>query len=378
MNRFKVKEIIRTLREKSIALIKKIIPAVQSLFQKTVTAVRNFDVQKCRVSMCDALESMQSNGRVLVITFVSAFLLMVLVCLAVFFITVRAPEKVMVPDVTGKDLTTALLELQVKELYPKIQLRYTNTPDDQGKILNQSPDAGAIVKAGRRVTLTVSRGVVVDHIGGYVGEKIDDVRIKLQSLFTGTSRPLVVLADPVYKADQSEAGTILEQDPPEGTKIAEPVTVHLIVSRGPDNERARVPELTGMSVNDVLMVMSHTKIIFDFTFHAVENNEKIGTVITQQKFDTEFVDNYTHMSADFAFPKKTGSGLLYGIFTDTITEYPYPVRMSLDAVPPEGERYTLVTFSHTGGTVTVPYALQEGTSLILTVVGKEVKHQVVQ
>jgi beta-lactam-binding protein with PASTA domain len=41
--------------------------------------------------------------------------------------------------------------------------------------LEQSPEAGAIVKGYSRVSLVVSRGVVVDTVGNYVGMNIDDL-----------------------------------------------------------------------------------------------------------------------------------------------------------------------------------------------------------
>src|SRR5574344_543448 len=259
--------------------------------KKVINAIRNFDVQKCRVSFINGMEKLQANGKSMVYTILAAFLVMMLVCLAVFFATVRSPEKVMVPDVVGKDLTTALLEMQVKELYPKIQLRYTNNPEDAGKVLNQNPDAGAIVKAGRRITLTISRGVVIDHVEQYVGMNVDDVRLKVQSLFTGSSKPLLILADPVYKADKADAGTILEQDPPEGTRISEPITLQLVVSRGPEYEKAKVPNLVGMNINDIYMAMSHTKVVFDFKSHNASGDEKVGTVTEQETFKEEYVDN---------------------------------------------------------------------------------------
>ena len=43
-----------------------------------------------------------------------------LIGIAVFFVALRGAEQTMVPNVKGKELTTALLELQVKELYPRI------------------------------------------------------------------------------------------------------------------------------------------------------------------------------------------------------------------------------------------------------------------
>jgi len=81
-----------------------------------------------------------------------------IIAVSVFFYAVHGEEQTMVPDVTGKELTEALLELQVKELYPRLQLRYSQTSRDKGFILEQEPKPGTIVKAGRRIRLIVSRG----------------------------------------------------------------------------------------------------------------------------------------------------------------------------------------------------------------------------
>jgi len=112
---------------------------------------------KIKESSVETLNSLNQNKKAFFLVVVLALIFMFALCWIVFFITVRGPEQVMVPNVEGKELTTALLELQAKELYPKIQLKYTDNPDDAGKILNQNPESGAIVKAGRRINLTVSR-----------------------------------------------------------------------------------------------------------------------------------------------------------------------------------------------------------------------------
>lgn len=334
-------------------------------------SIRDFKVPK--IDYHGLLGNMQSNGKLLVFTVVTAVIVMMLACIVVFSINVKGPEKVMVPDVVGKDLPTALIEMQTKELYPKIQLRYSDRPGDEGKILEQSPAGGAIRKGYSRVSLVVSRGVVIDHVENYIGQNLDDVRLKLQTLFAGSAHPLIIIAAPQYKADTSEAGTIIEQDPPEGTSISNPVTVHFIVSRGPNFENTRVPDIVGAPVNDVLQQMARTKLVFDFTSHEASGDEKPGTIVSEQKFTEELVQNYTHVSAEFAMPSKPVNGNVYGIFEDTLTVYPYPVPVKLTAVPEEGDPYTLVSFSHPGGEVTIPYAVPSGTELILSVVEKEHK-----
>ena len=51
--------------------------------------------------------------------------------------------------------------------------------------------------------------------------------------------------------------------------------------------------------------------------------------------------------------------------------------MKLDAKPAEGDAYTLVTFSHPGGNVTIPYSVPHGTTLLLKVSDKVVARQTV-
>ena len=342
--------------------------------------LKRFDIKKLknwRTHFTALASSLQSSGKALLVTVLAAIVFMLLVCLAVFFAAVRGEEQVLVPNVVGEQLTTALLEMQAKELYPKLQLRYTDSPDDAGKVLSQSPDAGAIVKAGTRMTLTVSRGVIIDSVENYVGSKLDDVKIKLQTMFTGSNRPLIVLADPVYKADQSEAGTVLEQDPPEGTPISSPVTVQLVVSRGPAYDYTSVPNLVGLTVNELLSRIGQNKLVYDFTAHSAEGDEKPGTVTGQQSFNREYVNNYTRMSVELALPSKALNSLLYGIFQAKVTDYPYPVEMKLDAIPETGERYTIVTFMHLGGSVTMPYAVPKNTELIFSIEGRDIKHMMV-
>jgi|GEM_PF-91757 len=335
------------------------------------------DWQKIRDNTNTGLEALQSTGRTLIFAVICALILMCVTGLALFFVVVKGQERVMVPNVTGKELTEALMQMQVKELYPKIQLRYTNVPGDAGRILEQSPQAGTIVKAGRRINLVVSRGVVLDHVENYVGMTLDDVRIKLQTVFAGLSTPLIVLADPVYKADSSPAGTVLAQDPASGTQITKQVKVALVVSRGPEYEKVNAPDITGKSVGEVLRIMETAKVIFDFTEHKVLDNEKPGTVVNEQA-GKEMVPTYSRISADFSFPEEGADPIVYGIFSDTLTVYPYPVPVRLEAVQQDGTSVTVISFNHPGGNITIPYAVSKGTTLVLTVVDKVHKRVTIQ
>lgn len=339
----------------------------KQFFSKIWQKIRNFNIQDCRVSFVNGMESLQANGKALFVTVILAVIVMLLVCLAVFFGTVRSPEKVLVPQVEGKDLTQALLEMQVKELYPKIQLRYDEQPS--GTVLAQSPDAGAIVKGGTRVNLTVSRGAIVSEVGNYIGKKYDDLKIDLTTMFTG-SRALIVLADPVYKASVEDPGTILEQDPPEGTKISEPVTLNVIVSSGPNFENTAVPHFIGRSVKEMLAMLPNLRVVLDFTAHKAASGEKEDAVVSQQTFEEKYIPKYTRMTVDMAFPVKPENDLIYGIFETELAQFPYPVAMTVECIESNGQRYQLASLDHTGGHFSIPYAVSEGSELILRVADK--------
>lgn len=101
---------------------------------------------------------LQSAGKSLPLFLILSFILMVFVAAAVFFVFVKGPEEVLVPNVVGKVWSDALVQLQEKELYAKVSFRYTATNKDKGFVLSQSPDPSAIVRGYSRVELVISSG----------------------------------------------------------------------------------------------------------------------------------------------------------------------------------------------------------------------------
>lgn len=324
-----------------------------------------------RFSFTGLYHRIKDNLGLMLATFTASVIVVVLLAVVVFFAFAEGPEQVMVPDVMGKPLENGLIEMQVNELYPRISLRYSDVPGDEGTILDQDPKSGAIVKGNSRVNLVVSRGVIANQVGNYIGVKLDELKMNLQTLFAGSTRPLIVIGDIIYKPDTSEAGTILEQDPPEGTSITNPVKVNLVVSRGPQYENTKPPYLLGSNINDILQTITRSKLIFDFTSHIAEEGENPGTVVGQKLKNSEtneipeFVPNYTRILIDMAMPEKETEGNVTGIFSATLDVFPYAVPMRLDAVPEEGNAYTIISFNHIGGELTLPYKVPSGTTLVL-------------
>ncbi len=322
----------------------------------------------------DRIESyVSARLRVFIAAAIALIAFVTLVALTVFFIAVRGAEQTMVPDVTGKELTSALLELQVKELYPRIQLRYSQNAADKGSILDQDPAPGAIVKAGRRIKLVVSRGMVVDKVENYVGQNLDDVKMHLQTLFSTSSRPLLALKEPpMYQFSTEAAGTILEQKPEPGTDVAGPTRLEFVVSRGSENAMVKVPDLVGLPIADAMERIRQSGIFFTFSARPAQSGEAGETVVSQLPAGQAVVAANTRVALVVAAPAKVAEGEVFGLFERTLPEYPYPLSLKLEALLPTGERRRLIATDHPGGPFSAPYHLPEGSVLILSILNREV------
>ena len=70
------------------------------------------DFRPERAGLTSYFESLQANGKTLVATVIAAVFVMLFFACVIFFLHVKGPEEVMVPEVRGKELTDALLEMQ--------------------------------------------------------------------------------------------------------------------------------------------------------------------------------------------------------------------------------------------------------------------------
>ncbi len=297
--------------------------------------------------------------------------LMAVAGLSAFFLSLRGAEQTMVPDVKGMELAAALVKLQEKELYPRIALRYTDNPNDRGRIVEQKPPAGAIVKAGRRIQLAVSRGPVVDRVENYVGQDLNEVKIHLQTLFA-SSRPLVTIKEPPsYVFDKAPAGTVLAQKPLPDTELSGPVALELVVSRGPEKAQLRVPDLKDLSIADALLQLEKANVAAVFTMRKPDARERAGVVASQTPVPGSLVPANARLSVTMTLPALE-KGMVAGVFARELPEYPYPLRLSLEAQKPSGERVPLLRMNHPGGRFSAPYLLPEGSVLILSVLDREV------
>ncbi|MCQ2241350.1 PASTA domain-containing protein [Treponema sp.] len=324
--------------------------------------------EKAKIGFSDFTDNYLKGGMTSVITAIVSLVITFAVCLTVFFASVQGAEKVPVPDVIGESLTDALLKMQVRELYPKIQLKYSDFPGDKGTVLEQNPKAGAIVKAYRRVTLTVSRGIAIDFIEDYVGKNADEVRNSLGLLFSGADA-LVEVSPFVYVKDESVPGTIIAQYPEAGTSLSGKIKLQFVVSSGMETEKIEMPKLEGFDIDQLLSAMAEHKIVLDLDVKEDENAPAKGKIVDVEKTSDE-IEAYTRVKAILEVkPRKEKDDMVQGIFSCKLTDYPFPVPYVLTAKDADGKTKVLISANHPGMNFTVPYNVKKNTTLVLSVMG---------
>jgi beta-lactam-binding protein with PASTA domain len=330
----------------------------------------------------DAIEDYVANHLRLFLSMAAGLLVFVgIVSIAVFFIYVRGAEQTMVPDVRGKDLTSALLELQIKELYPRINLRFSQSSTEKGLIVEQTPQPGAIVKAGRRIQLTVSQGVMINTIENYLGRNVDEVRMDLQTVHpdqTQGNQPLITLKEPLmYEFSTEPAGTVLQQKPEPGTLVSGSATLELVVSRGQENTLTRLPVLLGLDLEDALEQIGRTGIDFEFSLRPANAGEKPGTIIGQNPEGDTIAAYGSRVYLTFALPDKLSENEVFGLFVYDMARNPYPLLLRLESIIPGGERRRLLSVQYPGGKLSVPYLQPGGSVLVLSLLNREIYRETI-
>jgi beta-lactam-binding protein with PASTA domain len=310
--------------------------------------------------------------RILVLLFLGIMGLMVLAGMTAFLLSIRGAEKTVVPDLEGKSLESALLDLQEKQLNSRIQLHYSSSPGDKGTILGQEPSPGALVRASSNVVLKVSRGAIIDRVEDYIGWKLSDLEIHLQTLFT-THGPLLRIKRPVMKVfDESEPGTILEQKPEPGTEISGLTDLELVVSRGPKEETFTVAEYQGMDYRTALDRLIALNQPFVFSSRPSEGDENSGVVVAQDPSPGSAISPSEPVELVMTEVEDIPEGHIFGILDRTLPDYPIAVDLTLEALTLDGDREEVMSMKHPGGRIGIPYVEEENTMLVVSIFGREI------
>ena len=317
-------------------------------------------------SLEDSLE--KTYFRKSLLSILLAMLVMIFLFVVTFFIAVKGAERTVVPNVVDVTLNHALVKLQERELYPRLVEKYTGNPLDKGRVIQQEPAPGSYVRAGLRVSITVSLGAVMEKVENYVGMTISQVRSRLATQFSNFE-PLLVIQEPItHIYDQREAGTVISQSPREGESLSEPTELVLIVSQGEQRLTRGVPLLTGMETMAAIQLLAAEAFIFEFASESTgDDSMPTGPefkVLGQLPAPGVFVEPGSRVKLTYQ-ALEAPDGRVNGLFEFQLPEYPVPVPLKINIQSPEEKEENLISMSHAGGYISFPYSLENGSAIVV-------------
>ena len=288
-----------------------------------------------------------------------------------FFISVRGEEETQVPAIVGVNLLEAMERLQERGLVARVEGRFSSDAP-AWQVMGQTPVAGSLVKAGRPVSVVVSRGRVIAQVDDYLGRDVDEVRLELQTLTVGDEPPVRIAESGPRISDPRPAGTILAQSPPPGTRISGETTIRFTVSRGPRGDLIEVPRFVGMAYADALDELARRNQAFVFTVRA-GGGDAPGTVVFQSPDGGSEVPHGTVMQVGITRPEPAGEDQVFGLFEHEVERYAILVDLTLTAeLPDRPEPVVLLETRYQGGPIAVPFVTHRDAQIVLTVLGRQV------
>jgi beta-lactam-binding protein with PASTA domain len=192
-------------------------------------------------------------------TFAVVFFLAVMVAAGIYVFNqaVVGGDYVEVPNIVNLPITEASYRLAQVGLDIG---RQREMPSDQVPayhVIAQHPEAGRLVRQGREVAPTVSRGPEFIDAPNLIGKAVEDVEnVFGQGFRRGTTARI---------PHPSPRNQVIAQDPGPGMSLSHNGEIHLLVSDGPSLTTFAMPDLLGKSLEDVLLALG------EFHSNAVAN-----------------------------------------------------------------------------------------------------------
>lgn len=217
-----------------------------------------------------------------------------------------AAAKVVVPKVAGLKEEQALVRLAAAGLQPKELHR--QTPQPTGTVVSQQPSASTRVAKGTIVRIVVDGGAPMVAMPDVVGRAYGDARSQLDKLGLTATETEVTSTKP--------AGTVVDQAPKPGTRLAKGGNVTLSVAKAPPAtttnaaqattttaappppESATVPDLGGDGEAAAAQALWQAGIFPSFVF--VPATDPLGTVEQQARQSGNTVPYHAHMQVNLS------------------------------------------------------------------------------
>ena len=184
-------------------------------------------------------------------------------------------DEVAVPDVIGRSLQDAGATLERAGLNVETGRNMYHEEIPEGYVINQNPRPDQIVRAGRVITLDISRGPRQIEVPNVVDVELRIARMRIEGA------NLIIGEIQEVASDDRPAGMVIGQDPLGGVMQSTGAEVNLVVSSGPRRVNIQMPDLRGLAETDAVNTLREAGLVLGIISHQESNQYFTGQVVNQ-------------------------------------------------------------------------------------------------
>jgi len=195
-------------------------------------------------------------------------------------------NEVTVPNVVGKQLESAKHTLESENLRVNIEEAF-DAKVPAGQVVSQYPEAGAIVKEQRTITIYISKGGEAVNIPDLRGLARRDAELKLKNLGLQLGRIDEQFSDQPFDI-------VINQNPRQGTQVTKGYTVDIVISKGAEQHKLVLSDLKGLTLASASKQLESLNLKVGKVTEVEDSGNSSGAILTQNpEAGTEVLEGTT-------------------------------------------------------------------------------------
>ena len=189
---------------------------------------------------------------------------------------IKSEETVIVPDLVGKDVVSALELLTDLQLNTKVNGSEYSDQFPKNHVTFQEPEAGSEIKKDRDVRIMISKGTRHIIMPNLLALSEQQARMIMEE--NGISRGHLSRTF----SSNIEMDHVIVQTPASGVKITRGASVNLLVSKGPRTAELMMPDLAGLSLDKAVFLIERTNLVLGTVETQFHKQKQRNSVLGQE------------------------------------------------------------------------------------------------
>ncbi len=182
-----------------------------------------------------------------------------------------------VPKLVGRSVEEAELDEEIRDVFRIVVVgQRASSEYAAGKIIEQTPAAGRIVRENHDISVFVSTGVKSGEMPNVINQEHRAAKIMLRELGLNLE---VNVSEEEYSSSVS-AGYVIRSNPAPGERLQEGDVVMLVLSKGPQTPTATLPGLTSIPLTQAQQMVSDLGLVCLIEY-AYDDTVPVDHVISQ-------------------------------------------------------------------------------------------------